>query len=142
MQFSAVAVVALATSVAAWHNVTYTTEVVTAYTTYCPEATALTFNGQTYTVTDSTTLTITNCPCTVVKPVTTSTAVSYNSSASSGPVYSNSTVTAATTAGSVGTSPVKGPAPPTIVPASSANKAVALSGASLAGLLGLAAYIL
>lgn len=50
MQFSVVALLALATSsVTALHNVTYTTEVVTAYTTFCPEATALTFNGQTYT---------------------------------------------------------------------------------------------
>lgn len=40
----------------------YTTEVVTAYTTYCPEATVLTQNSKTYTVSSATTLTITHCP--------------------------------------------------------------------------------
>lgn len=49
----------------------YTTEVVTAYTTYCPEATQITHGGVTYTATEATTLTITNCPggCTVTYPV-------------------------------------------------------------------------
>lgn len=52
----------------------YVTEVLTAYTTYCPEATKITHAGETYTVTEATTLTITNCPggCTVVKPATSS----------------------------------------------------------------------
>ncbi|MCJ1324984.1 hypothetical protein MMC10_001646 [Thelotrema lepadinum] len=50
-------------------NVTYTTEVVTAFTTFCPGATTLTHLGSTYTVTSATTLTITNCPCTITKPV-------------------------------------------------------------------------
>ena len=48
----------------------YTTEVVTAITTYCPAATTLTFNDKTYTVTSATTLTITDCPCTISKPAT------------------------------------------------------------------------
>lgn len=39
----------------------YVTDVVTAYTTYCPEATKLTQGGQTYTVSEATTLVITNC---------------------------------------------------------------------------------
>ncbi|KAH6874077.1 hypothetical protein B0T10DRAFT_499423 [Thelonectria olida] len=47
---------------------TYTTEVVTAYTTYCPGPTTLSFNNKTYTVTEPTTLTVTNCPCTITKP--------------------------------------------------------------------------
>ncbi|KAF7190865.1 Clock-controlled protein 6 [Pseudocercospora fuligena] len=47
----------------------YTTEVVTEFTTYCPESTQITHGGVTYTVTEATTLTITNCPCTVTKPV-------------------------------------------------------------------------
>ncbi|KAL8711012.1 MAG: hypothetical protein Q9225_007185 [Loekoesia sp. 1 TL-2023] len=58
---------------AAWGNssepIQYTTEIVTAYTTYCPAATQITHGAQTYTVTEATTLTITNCPCTVTKPV-------------------------------------------------------------------------
>ncbi|RDW79718.1 hypothetical protein BP6252_04356 [Coleophoma cylindrospora] len=46
-------------------TVYYTTEVVTALTTFCPSATELTYNGVTYPVTEATTLTITNCPCTL-----------------------------------------------------------------------------
>ncbi|KAM0319056.1 hypothetical protein ACHAPQ_010457 [Fusarium lateritium] len=50
--------------------VVYTTEVVTALTTYCPEPTTLTHGNKTYTVTEPTTFTITDCPCTVTKPQT------------------------------------------------------------------------
>ncbi|KAF2206747.1 hypothetical protein CERZMDRAFT_89053 [Cercospora zeae-maydis SCOH1-5] len=50
----------------------YTTEIVTSYETYCPSATSIEHNGVIYTVTEATTLTITNCPCTVTKPVHTS----------------------------------------------------------------------
>ena len=39
----------------------YVTDVVTAYTTYCPEPTKITHKGETYTVSEATTLTITNC---------------------------------------------------------------------------------
>ncbi|KAI9842717.1 MAG: hypothetical protein M1838_003015 [Thelocarpon superellum] len=52
--------------------VTYTTQVVTSFTTFCPEATTLTHNSVTYTVTEATTLTITNCPCTLTSAVTVS----------------------------------------------------------------------
>lgn len=43
------------------------TKVVTEYTTYCPEPTHVTMNNKTYTVTEACTLTITDCPCTVVQ---------------------------------------------------------------------------
>ncbi|PTB62919.1 hypothetical protein BBK36DRAFT_60021, partial [Trichoderma citrinoviride] len=43
------------------------TKVVSQYTTYCPEPTTFTFNAKTFTVTEATTLTITDCPCTVVE---------------------------------------------------------------------------
>lgn len=148
MQFSVVALAALvATASASYTNgtVMYTTEVYTAYTTVCPAATELTFNGKTYTATESTTLTITNCPCTVVKPVTTSSVVAP----SSAPVYANTTTPAAATTpaatkSAVGTTSAKASAPatPSTITASGANKAMAFSGASLAGLLGLAAYLL
>jgi len=152
MQFSTVAAIAaLAATVSAWENgtVVYTTEVFTAYTTFCPASTELTYNGVTYTATASTTLTITNCPCTIIKPVTTSSVVA----ASSKPVYANTTVAAGTTTPAVayttiptavGTTSAKGSATPTPsqIAASSGNKAFALSGASLAGVLGLAAYFL
>lgn len=148
MQFTVALVAAFAAVASAGYTngtVVYTTEVFTAYTTVCPAATELTFNGKTYTATESTTLTITNCPCTVVKPVTTSAVVAP----SSVPVYVNATTpavattpVAATTA--VGTTSVKASATavPSTITASGANKAMAFSGASLAGLLGLAALLL
>lgn len=45
----------------------YTTKVVTELTTYCPSATEVTYGTKTYTVTEATTLTITDCPCTVIE---------------------------------------------------------------------------
>jgi hypothetical protein len=151
MQFTVVALAALVATASASafekrnETVVYTTEVHTAYTTVCPASTQLTFNGVTYTVSESTTLTITNCPCTVVKPVTTSSVVVP----SSAPVYANTTTpavatTAASTKASVGTTSAKASAPatPSAITASGANKAMAFSGASLAGLLALAAYVL
>jgi len=50
-------------------DVAYTTEVVTEFTTFCPSPTTLTHGDKTYTVTEATTLTITDCPCTISKPV-------------------------------------------------------------------------
>ncbi|KAL5344634.1 hypothetical protein ACLOAV_010326 [Pseudogymnoascus australis] len=48
----------------------YTTQVVTAYTTYCPVPTTISHGNKTYTVTEATTLTITDCPCTITIPAT------------------------------------------------------------------------
>jgi len=45
-------------------TVSTTTTVVSSYVTYCPYPTTITENGYEYTVTEATTLTITNCPCT------------------------------------------------------------------------------
>lgn len=72
MQFSLLASLALVGSAFAGSNDTYVTEVVTEFTTYCPEATTFTTNGKTYTVTEATTLTITDCPCTLIHPSTSS----------------------------------------------------------------------
>ncbi|KXS95486.1 hypothetical protein AC578_8797 [Pseudocercospora eumusae] len=63
----------------------YTTEVVTEFTTYCPESTQITHGGVTYTVTEATTLTITNCPCTVTKPVYSSVVTSCSTCVPSSP---------------------------------------------------------
>jgi len=131
MKFSA-AVLALAAGANAFKNVTYTTEVVTAITTYCPEPTTVEYGGTTYTITEATTLTITDCPCTIQKPVTTISA----------PVYHNSTVAPVpaptTPVGTIGQpAPTKTP-----LPTAGAGKAAALSGGALAGVLGLAAFIL
>jgi len=60
----------------------YTTEVVTSFTTYCPEATVLAFGNKTYTVSKATTLTITDCPCTLTK--------AHNASATPAAAYGNS----------------------------------------------------
>jgi hypothetical protein len=57
------------TTTTATPHVVYTTEVVTALTTYCPAPTTITHGTKTYTVTSATTLTITDCPCTISKPV-------------------------------------------------------------------------
>ncbi|ODV84074.1 hypothetical protein CANARDRAFT_177239 [[Candida] arabinofermentans NRRL YB-2248] len=92
MQFKFLAPLALATSAfAAYSNetvstITYETtisEVVTALTTYCPASTEIVTNGKTYTVTGATTLTITDCPCTIseVSTVTTVTTCAVSSSA-------------------------------------------------------------
>jgi len=149
MKYSVVAVLAAAASVSSWSNdtIVYTTEIVDTYTTVCPASSAITYNGVTYTntLTESSTITITNCPCTISKPVYTTSSVAAPSSAP----YTNATTpiiigsATAPAGGSVGTTapPAGTPTPPT-VPASGANKVFAVSGASLAGLLGLAAYLL
>ena len=44
-----------------------TTKVVSRFVTYCPEPTEICVNDKTYTITAPTTLTIEDCPCTVVE---------------------------------------------------------------------------
>lgn len=71
----AAAILALATgSIAASYGeyyprngTVYETITTTAITTYCPYPTEIVHNSKTYTVTKATTLTITDCPCTVTK---------------------------------------------------------------------------
>ncbi|RAL65445.1 hypothetical protein DID88_001012 [Monilinia fructigena] len=152
MQFSTVAIIsALAAAVSANGNYSTTvsavwvTDVVTSFTTVCPAATTLSYNGVTYTATKNETITITNCPSLPSVPTTAPVA--------SGPVYGNSTAAPAPTApatskgGSVGTTAPAGSSPSasTTAPltvANNGNRAMALSGVSLAGLLGVAAYLL
>ncbi|KAK4178293.1 hypothetical protein QBC36DRAFT_107799 [Triangularia setosa] len=138
MKFST-AVLALAAGANAFKNVTYTTEVVTAITTYCPEPTTVEYGGTTYTITEATTLTITDCPCTIKKPVTTISSVICHDCA---PVYHNSTVAPVpvptTPVGTIGQ-----PAPTkSALPTAGAGKAAALSGGALAGVLGFVALAL
>jgi len=151
MQYSFVAVLALAAGAMAGGkgNVNWVTTTVDTFTTVCPEATSLTYNGVTYTATESETITITNCPCTIssavtVVPTTVSTSCS---TAASVAVYTNGTTKATTVATTVGTTSTKATSTATastsaILSASNGNKMMAFSGASLAGLLGVAAYIL
>lgn len=151
MRFStATAVAALVAGATATYNYTeppvYTTEVVTEYTTYCPGPTTITHGGQTYTATSETTLTITNCPCTVTYPVTSSTPPPAPTTyAPPPPVYNTTapppttpyTPTYAPSSPPVSTAPTGSP-----IPTNGANQAVAASGAGLAALFGFVAYVL
>jgi hypothetical protein len=158
MRFSTVAAAAaFVAGTNAWSNHTgpaYVTEVVTAYTTYCPEPTKITHGHKTYTVTKATTLTISDCPCTVTKPAPTSavytTPVVVKPSAPAPHVpsvappappapYKNETTPVAP-APPAGTGAPTTSAPPKFTGA--ANKAFAASGAGLAAVFGVAAYIL
>jgi hypothetical protein len=152
MQFTkAVVALAIAAGVQAHSNdtIVYTTIVVDSYTTVCPASSTITFNGVTYTntLTESSTITVTNCPCTVSAPVYTKTSVTVPTTT---PVYSNATtavvsstpVTVGTTSLTTKAATTAATATPSVVSASGGNKVFAMSGASLAGLLGLAAYIL
>jgi hypothetical protein len=141
MKFSFAAVLAAVAGAHAWSNVTYTTEVVTAVTTFCPAATEITYGGTTYTVTEATTLTISNCPCTVTKPVTIVSEVichtcNVPSAKPTWPAKVNTTAPAWQPTGALPTT-TKG-----AVATAGAGQAAALSGAGLAGLLGLAAFVL
>lgn len=82
MRFSTIsAAAALVAGASANYNATaYTTEVVATYTTYCSEATVATIGGSTYTVTEPTTLTVTDCSCTITRPVYSTYAVATTSS--------------------------------------------------------------
>ncbi|KAI1056627.1 hypothetical protein NW752_001047 [Fusarium irregulare] len=162
MKFAAA--LAFAAGVAAHaKNVTYTTEVVTAYTTYCPGPTEIVHGDKTYTVTEATTLTITDCPCTVTKPVLTTSAVVCHDCPQPGkptghagqpghpgqghnstmvPVYP----TGKPGHGGEGDHPAGPGATPTAgspseVPTAGAGKVAALSGAGLAGMVALAAFL-
>ncbi|KAF3936989.1 hypothetical protein ABW19_dt0209101 [Dactylella cylindrospora] len=66
-------------------TVSTTTTVVSSYVTYCPYPTTITEGDYTYTVTEATTLTITNCPCT--RTLTCSTTTSTSCPPTSTPVY-------------------------------------------------------
>ncbi|KAK7737933.1 hypothetical protein SLS53_006311 [Cytospora paraplurivora] len=178
MKFTAAAILAIAAGASAFENVTYTTEVVTAVTTFCPAATEITHAGTTYTITEATTLTITDCPCTITKPVTTVASLACVTcaapSSSAAPVYTNGTGSYPTTGvapglpagtGGVpvgggnggGNSGSAGGSTPTTSTGSSASssssstppivtagagRAAVVSGAGLAGFLGLAAFLL
>lgn len=146
MKFTAAIVLAAAAGAAAWGNDTIvTTEVVDVYTTYCPAATEITHGSKTYTVTEATTLTITDCPCTITRPVTTTSSVycpPTDVPAPPPPAYTNGTwTTTVAPTGGVIPVPTTGTVPPA-VPTGGAGKAAALSGAGLAGIVGLAAFIL
>ncbi|KAI1439206.1 hypothetical protein GGR50DRAFT_690555 [Xylaria sp. CBS 124048] len=143
---------------AAAANVSFVTHVVSSYETYCPGPTQITYGANTYTVTEATTLTITDCPCTVSMPVMTTSAV-HCSTCSSGsarviptlsapifaPVINATAVNNNFTASPPTVSPIApagGTAPNGVIPVAAAGKVAAMSGAILAGLVGVVAFIL
>ncbi|RCI09310.1 hypothetical protein L249_1554 [Ophiocordyceps polyrhachis-furcata BCC 54312] len=158
MKYSVAAVLAVAAGASAQYggNATVVTEVVDVYTTYCPGPTQITHGSKTYTVTAPTTLTITDCPCTITKPIMTTSAVichtcagNYNNGTGTGTMV-NPTATppsatvippGATATGPAGTNPGATQAP-TAVPTAGASKVAIFSGAGLAGVVGLAAFML
>ncbi|RKF58681.1 Clock-controlled protein 6 [Erysiphe neolycopersici] len=144
MRFSVATVFALASTISAAYNATnvyystvYITEVHTAYTTFCPNSTELVYNGVTYTATKESTITITNCPCTVVKPVVTTTSVvclTCDNASPDNPLYGNNTMpkpvpTGAYSPKGINDSPV---ASPTHITTSNAGRLLVLSSASMA----------
>lgn len=162
MKFT-VAALALAAGVSATYphgNMTYTTEVVTEYETYCPGPTTISYGTATYTVTEPTTLTITDCPCTISKPVYTTSTVecstcyptetpSYPTSEYSTetpvyptetPIYPTGTFTTSYPVYPTGTGvPTTTYPTSTPIPTGGAAKAAA---AGMAGVVGLAAFFL
>lgn len=161
MRFStAIAATALVAGASATYNYTeapvYTTEVVTEFTTYCPGPTQITHGGSTYTITSETTLTITNCPCTVTYPVTSTPAPvpstyvppppvtsSYVPPPVYTPPYNNGTTSTYVPPTTAPSSPPVYTSTGTVpVPTGAANQAVAASGAGLAAVLGFVAYVL
>ncbi|KAH7011605.1 hypothetical protein EDB80DRAFT_396556 [Ilyonectria destructans] len=141
MKFAAAAVLAAVAGVSAHSNVSYVTEVVDVYTTYCPAATEITHGGKTYTVTEATTLTITDCPCTITKPVIATSSVVCHDCAAPSSHANNYTVPVVPTSTAEVPVTTPGGSSPSEVPASGAGKVAALSGAGLAAIVGLAAFL-
>ncbi|CAG8385495.1 unnamed protein product [Penicillium salamii] len=152
MRFSIAALVAGAAGAVASG---VTTEVVTAYTTYCPEATSIVHGSQTYSISTPGHITMTNGPYTVTRPIQTSAVTQCQScstavpqvSASSVPVIPIAPTAAASTplvpgvdaTGSAGASGTPVPSP--VFNAAAAN-AAAGAGAGLAAVFGAFALLL
>ncbi|KAL2203981.1 hypothetical protein CC79DRAFT_1324789 [Sarocladium strictum] len=116
------------------------TEVVESYTTYCPAPTEIVHGDKTITVTSAGIVTITDCPCTIEKPVETKTyEVCHDCPEETHPAPPPvvETPTVAPPAPTGGVTPTHNEPEP--VPTAGAGK---LSAAGLAGVVGLAAFIL
>jgi len=142
MRFSIATVIALAAGAFATSAApSYTTEVLTSYETYCPEATSIVHSDTTYVVSTPATLTLTGGSYTVTRPLLTSTVTICNACGTGTaptsaaptvpPVYSGSTVAV--------TSAPTTPAAPVFT--GGANRLTG-AGAGLAGLAGVAAFLL
>ncbi|OGE54845.1 hypothetical protein PENARI_c005G11195 [Penicillium arizonense] len=89
MRFSIAALAAVAVGAVASD---VTTEVLTQYTTYCPEATSVVHGSHTYSISTPGHITMTNGPYTVTRPLVTSTVTQCNSCSSSTPLASSSSI--------------------------------------------------
>ncbi|KAL1855465.1 hypothetical protein Plec18167_007113 [Paecilomyces lecythidis] len=130
------------------------TDVVSDYTTWCPEATAITHGSFTYSVTKPTSLTLSNGPYTVSRPLLSKTVTYCNkcagptapagssspSSASVAPVYSGSSVVVPSASQAPGTPASSTPSAPAFTGA--ASRHIAGAGAGLTAVLGVAAFLL
>lgn len=140
-------------------GVTWTTDVVTEFTTYCPYSTTWAFKNTTYTVSTPTTITITNCPCTIsytktphttASPTLVPPPVSHSSFVnSSAPVPPSTASTPVITTHLSGTTAIttpstKTPVGPSTVPSASPTSAVTAAAHKLGagvGALGLVAGV-
>ncbi|KAJ5234549.1 uncharacterized protein N7469_003717 [Penicillium citrinum] len=160
MRFS----VAAAITMAAGAFAGVVTETVTDYTTYCPEATSIVHGGSTYSVPSAGTVTLSNGPYTVTRPLVTQTvtqcnkctssavptapAVSSSAPASSVPVYSSTPLvpSGADATGAPAPSSPSGAGASTPAPSQPAFNAgtmnAAGAGAGLAAVFGAAALLL
>ncbi|RKF79627.1 Clock-controlled protein 6 [Golovinomyces cichoracearum] len=156
LSFAVISALAIAVSASLNNATVYVTEIHTAYTTVCPTSTQFVYNGVTYTATESTTLTITNCPCTVLKPVYTTSSVHCTdcySAVPTAPIFGNTTAVTPNPIGpkpnptgampnsggdaAVGTGPdaTKPKASQTHITTSNGNRLLTYSGAYMAGFL-------
>ncbi|KAJ5178887.1 hypothetical protein N7492_002097 [Penicillium capsulatum] len=152
MRFS---IAALTAALVAGVSANASTEVVTQYTTYCPEATSIVHGSHTYSISTPGHITFTNGPYTVTRPLMTQTVTQCNKCASSTPlpttpVRSPSTPAVASTpyvptgAGpqASGTSAPSSGASPSQTPYNAAGRTVAGAGAGLAAVFGAAVLLL
>jgi hypothetical protein len=135
MKFTVAAVLAFATAVVAHPSNNGTqleTKTITSTEIYCPESTTLTYGTKTITVTKPTTVTITDCPITVVVPITTKTVVDCPK------CHHNATTTPPVIKTPTGTGSVTPTKPP---PVQAGAGKLAVGGAAFAGVLGFAALL-
>lgn len=125
MIFPVVALSFISGSLASAWNTTVTAEVTSTFVTYCASPTTFTHNSKTYTVSEPTTLTLTECGCTESSGETSAAATSAAESA-------------------VASSAAKTSGNSTIAPTSAAEVAnvAAANGVAAAGMLAAVAYLI
>ncbi|KAJ5232733.1 hypothetical protein N7468_005689 [Penicillium chermesinum] len=149
MRFS-LAAVAFAVGAVASQAVT---ETLTDYTTYCPEATTISYGSHTYSISTPGHITLTNGPYTVTRPLITQTVTQCNKCSSSTPIPTTPvSIPVSIPAGSATSTPLipSGAGPTGVPPAASSQpafnagavNAATGAGAGLAAVFGVAALLL